>query len=95
MPVNGDLQYNLMTESPTVNAHTVTEELKNWLWLGISSWVRELALFVLTHLLVFSMEPDIEGSSDKPQPNAMRLSKPINKWHGGNALGKGLSKHTS
>lgn len=84
-----------MTESPTVNAHTVTEEFKSWLWLGISSWGREFALFRLVHTLVFSLIPDIEGSSDKPQPNALRLSKPVTKWHGGNALGKGPGKHTS
>ncbi|MNY58489.1 hypothetical protein D3C86_1948290 [compost metagenome] len=84
-----------MSLKPTVYAHTVTEELKNWLWLGISSWGREFALFRLMHTLVFSLLPDIGRDSGKPQSIALRLSKTLNKWFGGNALGKGLSKHTS
>jgi hypothetical protein len=90
-----DFSSILLSLKPTVNAHTVTEELKNWLWLGISSWVRVFVLFLLTHTLVFSEEPSIGRDSGKPQSNALRLSKITSKWFGGNALGKGPGRHTS
>lgn len=50
---------------------------------------------MLAHTLVSNVVPNVERDSDKPQPNALRISKPANKWHGGNALGKGPGKHTS
>lgn len=50
---------------------------------------------MLAHTLVSNVVPNVERDSDKPQPNALRLSKTLNKWFGGNALGKGPGRHTS
>lgn len=79
----------------TVYAHAVTCMLKYGLWLGISNWGREFALFRLAHTLVSKLVPNVERDSDKPQSNALRPTMTFWKRFGGKALGKGPSKHTT